>query len=648
MEGAGEVAGVDDARRYRTIFEQAAVGIAEVALDGRFVCANARMRAILGFAADEEAAASFLSFVHPSHHGRARALLRAVAAGRAEGASRELLCAQRGAAEVWMRVSASLARDGEGRPSVILLVAQDVTAQKKAQTKAAASQRLWRAAIENISEAVILYDAEDRLVACNSKFREIHPWVGEACKPGIHFKELARRGAEAGQYPEAEGRIEQWLERRMREHRDFQRTFLRRLGDGRWVQIRNRPTQDGGIVGLRADVSEFMRAREALAQSEERTRGIMQNVADGIVTIDERGRITSFNAAAERIFGYPVEEALGRNVNMLMSEPDRSAHDDHVRHYVGDGRPRVIGKGAREVIGLRKDGGSVDLELATSEMSSGGRRQFIGVLRDITQRKRVAAELQMAKNRAEEASLAKSRFLANMSHELRTPLNAVIGFSEILHSQMFGPLGSDKYVEYARDIHEGGRHLLGVINDILDIAKAEAGKMKIAAEPVDALEVVQECIRMMRDRAAAQQVAIGAEVRCRPAVLHGDRQKIAQILLNLLSNAVKFTPAGGRVAVELARPSERWIELTVADTGIGMAPEDVPRALEPFGQIDNALARRFEGTGLGLPLVKTLAELHGGGLRIVSAPGEGTTAVVRLPALVTGEGGRARLRLAQA
>jgi two-component system cell cycle sensor histidine kinase PleC len=236
--------------------------------------------------------------------------------------------------------------------------------------------------------------------------------------------------------------------------------------------------------------------------------------------------------------------------------------------------------------------------------------------------------------RALEAAAAgnqsKSQFLATMSHELRTPLNAVIGFSEILKDEIFGPIGSARYKDYAASIHQSGAHLLGLINDILDISKFDAGKLELHEEPVDIGHCIAECVRLMEPQAQKAKVSLRTDLPDGALTLKADDRRLRQVLLNLLSNAVKFTPDGGQVTVSATRKDGR-LTIACADTGIGIAAKDIPLALERFGQIDSTLSRKYEGTGLGLPLAKHLVELHGGNLAIESEVGTGTTVRIHFP-----------------
>ncbi len=256
----------------------------------------------------------------------------------------------------------------------------------------------------------------------------------------------------------------------------------------------------------------------------------------------------------------------------------------------------------------------------------------VAISTDVTELKGRELALLEAMEQTELANRAKSEFLANMSHELRTPLNAVIGFSEMISAEMFGPLGHPRYKEYAEDIHASGTHLLDIINELLDLSKIEAGKHEIEECDLIAAEVVDSAVRLVKDRAVAAAVELSSCVADRLPGLRADERAVKQILLNLLSNAIKFTPAGGKVTVSVGLDAERRFVLSVSDTGIGIAEKDIGQALAPFGQIETALTRSHKGSGLGLPVVEGLVGLHGGTFELASEVGVGTTATVRFPA----------------
>jgi PAS domain S-box-containing protein len=283
-----------------------------------------------------------------------------------------------------------------------------------------------------------------------------------------------------------------------------------------------------------------------------------------------------------------------------------------------------------EVYFQPKDGIPLPADVTAIRISAGGQGLACVFARDISGRKQGEAELRIAKNRAESANRAKSDFLMTMSHELRTPLNAIIGFSEIMQQEMYGPLGSERYGAFAGDIISSGRHLLCIINNMLDLSKAEAGQLALIEEEVEVGEVLSQSLRMFREKAKKQGVELSSN-EMPEIVLRADRQILQQIVINLVSNAVKFTPSGGTVTLSAGIEDEAICRLSVQDTGRGIAEDDLERVLEPFVQAENALTRQHEGTGLGLPLAKKFMELHGGTLTIASSLGGGTTVTARFP-----------------
>jgi two-component system, cell cycle sensor histidine kinase PleC len=240
-------------------------------------------------------------------------------------------------------------------------------------------------------------------------------------------------------------------------------------------------------------------------------------------------------------------------------------------------------------------------------------------------------ELILAKRRLEEANQAKSTFLANMSHELRTPLNAILGFSEIIRDKLVGR-DLDRYAKYAADIHQSGEHLLNIVNEVLDVAKVEAGKLELREEEIEVRTIIRESLVAVKQQAADGGINLTNAMEEIGASIDGDRTRLEQIIINLLSNAIKFTPPGGSVDIAAAAGGDGSLSLGIRDTGIGMSSAEIRQALELFCQVDTSLSRRFEGTGLGLPLAVQLTELHGGTLTIESCPGVGTTVVVCFPA----------------
>jgi len=387
--------------------------------------------------------------------------------------------------------------------------------------------------------------------------------------------------------------------------------------DQRWTKLATRFS--AGRAG-EICVSLFYDDVALLRSAEEQMRRVVEGSAQGIVvrTYDE---VLFMNESFARLLGYrDIRECIAAqaNVNSLIHEDDvplvmshleaRIRGDEVVSHY--------------EFRLLQRGGEPIWVETYAANVNWDGKPASLSWISDISSRKRMEEETLQSKEAAEFANRTKTQFLANMSHELRTPLNAILGFSEVIEKEMFGPV-APKYLDYAHDINSSGRHLLELVNDVLDLSKLEAGKLELHESQFSLPELIEECLTLVRARAEAGRVhLIAALPRTTPA-LKADRRAVKQLLLNFLSNAVKFTPDGGEVRVEVE--VQNGLTLSVVDSGIGMTASEIDVALAPFGQIDSHLARKHDGTGLGLPICRALMELHGGVLGVKSTPNAGTT-----------------------
>jgi two-component system cell cycle sensor histidine kinase PleC len=427
---------------------------------------------------------------------------------------------------VWLRARCELVQQSGDSGPHLIGIAVDITEQKTLVERTVEADLRLRDAIETIPEAFVVWDAQNRLVLCNSNFQELHNLPDDAIKAGASYESVVA----AGRKPVVRSKVTS------EGQSPGARTFEAQLDDGRWLHISERRTKDGGYVSVGTDITNIKRHEEKLMESEKR---LMATVAD-------------------------------------------------LRHS-----QQKLERQAEEVADL-------------------------------------AEKYAEEKTRAEEANQAKSKFLANMSHELRTPLNAIIGFSEIMESGMFGPLGSDKYREYCHDIHQSGQYLLDVINDILDMSKIEAGRIRLDAEPIELDSFLNDAMRVVSGRANDKRLKliarIGAGIR-----LTADHRLLKQIILNLLSNAVKFTPEGGRVTIRARATVGGWVSVSIADTGIGIPEDALARLGRPFEQVESQLTKSHQGSGLGLAIAKSLTELHLGTMRIHSTLGRGTMVLLRLP-----------------
>jgi PAS domain S-box-containing protein len=363
-------------------------------------------------------------------------------------------------------------------------------------------------------------------------------------------------------------------------------------------------------------------------ESAQRVRAVMETVPDAIATGDRTGRIQSVNLAAEHMFGWPHGQILDQRLDVLLAPEDREWLRKSIERMAVNGSERGL---CRDTEGQRRDGSRLPVAVTLAPFQIGGERHVLLRARDITEQKEAAAASQAAKEAAEEASRLKSEFLANISHELRTPLNAIIGFSEVLQDQTFGAL-NERQQRYVNNVLDSGRHLLALVNDILDLAKVEAGRMELRREELDLNTILATTVEQIRPVARRKNVFLHLERHPTPVRLHADRSRLVQVAYNLLSNAIKFTPAGGSVWARCRTEQESGL-LIVEDTGIGIAQEDHARIFDEFVQVDSSVGRTQQGTGLGLALSRQLVELHDGWMTVESEPGRGSTFTAHLPRL---------------
>lgn len=384
------------------------------------------------------------------------------------------------------------------------------------------------------------------------------------------------------------------------------------------------------VVGTITDVEERRRAERALGEAEKKYRTIVENAAGGIYQLTPQGQYLSANPAMARILGFESVDSLLNDIRNAHEQVyiDPREHSAFIRELESYGVAKNYEMRARcrngEIIWVNENARSV-------KDDDGNILYYEGSIEDVTQRKEAELQLREAKIQSDLANRAKSEFLANMSHELRTPLNAIIGFSEIIKNQVFGPVGQKQYLEYSEDIFSSGKHLLKIINDILDVARIEAGDRHLNEALVNIEKVIGSSLELLAPKIETSRMVIVNHVTGDVPLVIGEEIAIKQMLTNLLSNAVKFTPEGGRITISHKLDDEGGLRLSVSDTGVGLDEEEIEKALSRFGQVDSTLHRSTSGTGLGLTLINSLINLHGGSFELFSQKGIGTTATIVFP-----------------
>ncbi len=558
----------------------------------------------------------------------------------------------------WMRQQ--VVRVGDS----IAVTSLDITDRKRAEQNRVQAELRLRGAISSIRDGFVLFDAEDRLVMCNQQFVDSYPFLADMMPlEGRKFDEILRAGLACDAYDERLAREDPdaWLDWRLENHRNPPQVPLEQLTrGGKWIRISEQRTTDGGTAGIYSDVTALKRAQTRLLDA-------VNSIGEGFALFDEDDRLVLYNQPYLEYWG-PVDGGIeiGTTYRELCArawdsgqvrDPEVDAETDREewieqrvqRHREASGvveRTMPGNRHFRITERRTKDGGIATIASDVSEIKRAQEimRDNENILkrniddlettRALLQEKserlaELAGKYALESQRASAAARAKSQFLAMMSHELRTPLNAILGFSDMIRDEAAGLEGYN-FTEFADDIYNSGDHLLSLINDILDMSKVEAGKYEIHPEPVDPRGAVDYSVRLIRGKPEEAGVRLTVDMPPNIPAIYADERALRQILLNLLSNAVKFTERDGEITVS-AVSDTHGLTFSVADTGIGIPEEHLPRITRPFEQVDSELSRRHKGTGLGLALTKALVELHGGRFEIESTLNVGTTVRFSMP-----------------
>ncbi len=494
----------------------------------------------------------------------------------------------------------------------------DVTALHRAEAEARHRAEVLGAMLDNMLHGICLFDEEMRVVAANALAARLTGLEEADFVPGRFLTELQLRQRERGEFGSAEEE-RNWRPSDFHPGKVRPGTFRRLRPDGSVVEIRTARTPDGRFVRTYSDITELVRAEEETRRRAAMLEAMLGNLRHGLALFDAERRLLAVNAKASALGGVPPEaQYVGQPIEALLEEQHRRGAIGAADVAAGSGMDRT-----RPVRYERPTPDGRVLEVFSDPTPEGG---FTVTFTDVTEDRRIRAELDRARVAAEAASEAKSRFLAIMSHELRTPLNAVIGFSEAIGQER----DPKRIAEYAGMINDSGRQLLKLVDDILDVARSETGELRVAAEPVETARVLREAA--LDGRAAAEAAGLSLVVAVPDDLprLRGDALRLRQILGGLLSNAVKFTPAGGRITLA-AEAGPAGLVIRVADTGIGVPEAERERMFEPFTQADSSLTRRHAGSGLGLHLARRLAASLGGTLTLEDAGGPGIVAALRFP-----------------
>lgn len=505
------------------------------------------------------------------------------------------------------------------------LTVSDVTQVARAEDEALRRATLLHSILEAVPHGICVYGADRRVSMFNQAYTQV--MIGAPVSIGDYLDDVIRSRAAAGEY--GPGNIEEIVARQSAFDGTRSHMRKRRRPNGTTVEVRTSPLRGGGCISVVTDITALTEAEAQVSRRAEELAAMLSNIRHGVVLWGPDRRLIASNAIVEQLLGLPPGLLTpGLTNDQLMETLFQRGHFGKGDEAVARRRAfEASDRSASFVNQCVSITGRV-LDFRSDPTPNNG---WVGTFTDVTEARAAQDELRRAKEAAEAANQAKSRFLATMSHELRTPLNAVIGFSDALLHEAASST-PERVAEFATQINDAGRHLLGVINSILDVARIETGRFDLAADKVDVARLVWHCLRASDAAAQAAEVTLSAEVPDDMPRVLADERRLQQVLSHLLSNAVKFTEAGGSIKVGAALGDDDSLLLSVRDTGIGIPEEHIDQVFEPFIQLDSSLSRRFQGAGLGLYVSRALIAGLGGELSLTSVPGEGTRAEIRLPA----------------